>query len=239
MTAQLQNAEEMEAEMRRLERFAALGEAATTIAHEIRNPLGIIKASSQVVRMQDNALSPNSDRLIGFVIDEVDRIDRLVQDLLGYVKPKEPELAAIRVHVDIVSLVIEFARPELERRGIACEDIPPTEEPLVMADAAALHQALLNIILNAMEAMPNGGRLRVVTEHRDRKVRILVSDTGAGVPDDVRERIFEPFVTSKLRGTGLGLAKVMLVVKQHGGSVEFESEVGRGTRFILHLPALA
>ncbi|MDB5531695.1 MAG: two-component sensor histidine kinase [Hyphomicrobiales bacterium] len=238
MTEQLQRVDEMEAEMRRLERFAALGEATTAIAHEIRNPLGIIKTSSEVVRMT-GTLSASSARLIGFVVDEVNRIDQLVQDLIDYVRPKEPNKTRLNLFTDVVMRVVEFAQPELERRHIVCTVSPPSTEALILADAAGLYQAFLNIILNAMEAMPDGGRLTVSVEHEGETVKVLCSDSGIGIPEDVKARIFEPFVTSKPRGTGLGLAKVMLVVKQHGGSIEFDSEPGGGTRFILHFPSLA
>ena len=238
MTEQLQRVEEMEAEMRRLERFAALGEATTAIAHEIRNPLGIIKTSSQVVRMK-GTLPESSDRLIGFVMEEVDRIDQLVQDLIDYVRPKEPNKKPLDLFAGVVAGVVEFAQPEFDRRSIVCAVTPPAKEARILADAVELHQVFLNIILNAMDAMPNGGRLDITLRNEPGGVQVLIGDNGVGIPDDVKDRIFEPFVTSKPRGTGLGLAKVMLVVKQHSGSVEFESVVGMGTRFIFRFPSLA
>jgi signal transduction histidine kinase len=154
------------------------------------------------------------------------------------VRPKEPNRKPLDLFAEVVARVVEFAQPELDRRNIVCEVTPPTSEACILADAAGLHQAFLNIILNAMDSMPNGGRLDITVQNKPGAVEVLISDSGMGIPDDVKGRIFEPFVTSKLRGTGLGLAKVMLVVKQHCGSVEFESEAGIGTRFTFRFPSL-
>lgn len=235
MAANLDRLHQLEAEMRRREQFAALGEAAAAIAHEIRNPLGIIKTSGQVIRMKA-PLAEGSDRLIGFILDEVDRIDRLVQDLLDYVRPKEPEREPLDLHRDIVLRVLDFAAPELERRGVT-QALGAPEAPLpILGDRRHLYDAVLNIVLNAMDAMPDGGQLTVELRNEAGQAVLQIQDSGAGIPESIRDRVFDPFVTSKPRGTGLGLAKVLAVVEQHGGRIDFRSAEGEGAVFTLSFP---
>lgn len=235
MAVNLDRLHKLESEMRRREQLAALGEAAAAIAHEIRNPLGIIKTSSQVIRMKSQ-LADGSDRLIGFILEEVDRIDRLVQDLLDYVRPKEPENEPLDLFRDVVTRVLEFAAPELERRRVTQAIVEPGAETPILGDRRRLYDAILNIVLNAMDAMPDGGQLTVIVRRQQAFVMAQIEDSGVGVEEAVRDRIFEPFVTSKPRGTGLGLAKVRSVVEQHGGRIELRSTVGEGASFTLYFP---
>jgi two-component system, NtrC family, sensor histidine kinase HydH len=235
MAAQLDVLRQRETEMRRREQFAALGEAAAAIAHEIRNPLGIIKTSSQVLRMKQQ-LPEASDRLVGFVLDEVGRIDQLVQDLLDYVRPADMTLGPLDLFQDVVRRTMDFATPEMQRRNITVSVVPPQGQTPIHGNAARLHQALLNLVLNAADAMPAGGRLTVMVWREGASVVLSVEDTGGGISEAMRTRLFEPFVTDKPRGTGLGLAKVWSVMEQHGGTVTFHSEPEEGTTFLLTFP---
>jgi signal transduction histidine kinase len=233
MAAQLERLRSMEAEMRQRQQLAAFGEAAAVIAHEIRNPLGIIKTSSQVVRMKSR-LAPPEDRMIGFVLEEVRRIDNLIQDILDYVRPREVELEAIDLR-DVVSNVAEATRPTLAERGIH-EVVMPSADPLpVMGDKDRLHQALLNLVLNAMDAMPDGGELQIREERRNGVATVSIADQGVGMAEDVRARAFDPFFTTKTRGAGLGLAKVQSIIRDHGGSITCDTMPGRGTTFTICL----
>lgn len=233
MAEQLDRLKTMEAEMRRQQQFAAFGEAAAVIAHEIRNPLGIIKTSSQVVRMKSR-LAPTEDRMIGFVLEEVRRIDNLIQDILDYVRPRELQHESLDLR-DVVSNVAEAARPSLAERGIH-EVVVSSADPLpIMGDRDRLHQALLNLVLNAMDAMPDGGRLQIVEERHNGQAKISIADQGVGMSDEVRARAFDPFFTTKTRGAGLGLAKVQTIIHDHGGSITFDTAPGRGTTFTICL----
>jgi len=233
MAQQLDRLRCMEAEMRRQQQLAAFGEAATVIAHEIRNPLGIIKTSSQVVRMKSR-LAPAEDRMMGFVLEEVRRIDNLIQDILDYVRPRDVQHETIDLR-DVVSNVAEATRPALAERGIH-EVVVSSADPLtVMGDRDRLHQALLNLVLNAMDAMPDGGRLRIVQERQNGQAKISIADQGVGMSDEVMQRAFDPFFTTKTRGAGLGLAKVQTIVRDHGGSITCDSTPGRGTTFTISL----
>jgi signal transduction histidine kinase len=236
MAEQLDRLKSMEAEMRKTQQLAAFGEAAAVIAHEIRNPLGIIKTSSQLVRMKSD-LAPAEDRLVGFVLEEVTRIDRLVQDILDYVRPRDLQREAIDLR-EVVSHVAEVARPALAERGIR-DDVITFGEPLsVLGDRDRLHQALLNLVLNAMDAMPSGGQLRIVEDCGGGVARIAIADEGIGMTEEVRQRAFDPFFTTKTRGTGLGLAKVQAIIGEHGGSISCESEPGKGTTFTILLSTM-
>jgi signal transduction histidine kinase len=228
----------MESEMRRRAQFAALGEAAAVIAHEIRNPLGIIKTSSEIVRMK-SALRPSESRLIGFVLEEVARIDRLVQDILDYVRPTETKKNAIDVLRDVVARAVELVQPELQRHGISCAVADGGGTAPVFGDADQLHQAVLNLILNAIAAMPNGGRLTVDFAREDGFIDINIEDEGTGVDPRLGDRIFDPFVTTKTKGTGLGLAKTRDIVVEHAGNLFYKTKPGGGTIFTIRLPLLA
>ena len=236
MAEQLDGLKSMEAEMRKKQQFAAFGEAAAVIAHEIRNPLGIIKTSSQVVRMKSR-LAPAEDRLIGFVLDEVRRIDNLIQDILDYVRPRDMQREALDLR-DVLAHVVEAAGPALAERGIKDDVVACTAPLSVLGDRDRLHQAFLNLVLNAMDAMPDGGELRIVEECDAGMARISIADKGIGMPDHVRLRAFDPFFTTKTRGAGLGLAKVQAIIGDHGGSITCESEPGQGTTFTICLSVL-
>ncbi len=236
MAEQLDRLKSMEAEMRRKQQLAAFGEAAAVIAHEIRNPLGIIKTSSQVVRMKSK-LAPAEDRMIGFVLEEVARIDRLIQDVLDYVRPRDLQQEKIDLR-EVVSHVAEVARPALAERGIRDNVIAYSEPLAVLGDRDRLHQAFLNLVLNAMDAMPSGGQLHIIEDCGEGVARIAITDEGIGMTEEVRQRAFDPFFTTKTRGTGLGLAKVQAIIGEHGGSIICESEPGRGTTFTIFLSTL-
>lgn len=207
------------------------------LAHEIRNPLGIIKTSSQVLRMK-SSLPPEGERMVGFVLDEVERIDHLVYELLDYARPRTLDWQPVDVNAELVG-VLAFAAPDLERRGIRVTREMAEQDCIIQADAAQLHQVFLNIVLNAMDAMPKGGELTCCVQREADMVTVTITDTGPGIDPAVRDRLFEPFVTTKPRGTGLGLARVRHILEQHGGTVACESVVGEGTAFTFRLPQQA
>lgn len=234
MAAQLEAMREREAQVRRREQLATLGEAAAVLAHEIRNPLGIIKTSTQVLRMKSK-LPPDGERMTGFVLEEVGRIDHLVHDLLDYARPRTIHRRPVDVGSELLG-VLSFAGPDLEQRRIHVAQQGSPGPYVIQADAEQLHQVFLNIVLNAMDAMADGGVLTSLIDREGDWIVVRISDTGPGVDPEVHDRLFDPFVTTKPRGTGLGLARVRHIVEQHGGTVACESIAGVGTSFILRLP---
>jgi len=242
---------EMEAELRRHERLAGIGQLAADLAHEIRNPLAAISGSIQI--LEGGAAGDESDearRLMTIVVRETDRLNALITDFLQFARPTKarPEPVAIaEVLLDMAQL-FESVRPAAVQLVV---DAKP--ELRVLADDRQLRQLLWNLFLNAVQAMPDGGRLEIRAQRAEAQaasgerrngnaegphwVEIQVADTGTGIPEDVLERIFDPFFTTKKEGSGLGLATVHRIVEGNGGHVRVESAVGRGTRFCVRLPA--
>ena len=242
---------EMEAELRRHERLAGIGQLAANLAHEIRNPLAAISGSIQILEGgSTDAESDEARRLMNIVLRETDRLNALITDFLLFARPApaRPEPVAIgRVLHDMAQLFESVRPPSVQ----LVMEAPP--ELRVIADDRQLRQLLWNLFLNAVQAMPEGGCLEIRAQHAaaqgvslERRngnaegppwVEIRVADTGTGIAEDVLERIFDPFFTTKKEGSGLGLATVHRIVEGNGGHVKVESAVGRGTRFCVLLPA--
>jgi PAS domain S-box-containing protein len=218
------------------ERLAALGELSAVVAHEVRNPLGVIFNSLGSLR---RLVRPTGDAklLLDIVGEEADRLNRIVGDLLDFARPSTPELRPEpldRVVDEAVGAALAQRPPGVE---VARETDPAV--PLVPMDARLVRQAVLNVAVNAVQAMPRGGRITVRTRRAGESVVLEIEDTGAGIPDEVRARIFEPFFTTKASGTGLGLAVVKRIVEGHGGAVAVANRPGAGAVFALSFPLAA
>jgi signal transduction histidine kinase len=226
-----------QAQVVRQERLAALGELSAVVAHEVRNPLGVIFNS---LGSLNRLLKPTGDAqmLLGIVGQEADRLNRIVGDLLDFARPSTPALRPeplARVLDEAVEAAMDNSRPGV----LLVRDIDPSL-PRVPMDERLLRQAVLNIALNALQAMPNGGNL-TVRAHTEKGAQggvavIELTDTGAGISSEARSHIFEPFFTTKATGTGLGLALVKRIVDDHRGEVRVTSAPGQGTTFTLRLP---
>jgi two-component system sensor histidine kinase PilS (NtrC family) len=242
---------EMEAELRRHERLAGIGQLAADLAHEIRNPLAAISGSIQILEGSASGdESDESQRLMNIVVRETDRLNALITDFLHFARPApaKPEPIAIAAVLADMAQIFESVLPVSVQLEV---EAPP--DLRVVADDRQLRQALWNLFLNAVQAMPDGGRLEIRArrcspqagsgerrnefEEGSNWVEIRVADSGAGSPEDVLERIFDPDFTTKKEGTGLGLATVHRIVEGNGGHVTVESAVGRGTRFCLLMPS--
>jgi signal transduction histidine kinase len=230
--------DELERAQRRLiqgERLAALGEMSAVVAHEVRNPLGVIFNSLGSLR---RLLRPSGDAklLLDIVGEEADRLNRIVGDLLDFARPSKPDLRLERLE-RVVEEAVKAAL--VQRPAIAvAREIDPAVPPVRM-DARLVRQAILNVAVNAAQAMPRGGRLTVRIRRSGDAVVLEIEDTGVGIPEEVRGRIFEPFFTTKASGTGLGLAVVKRIVEGLGGTVEVRSAPGAGARVALSFPAAA
>ncbi len=235
MSSRLADLRSLEEQLRRRERLAALGQVAAGFAHEVRNPLGIIKTSAEVVRRRTELSQKDAD-LMGYVIEEVRRIDHLMHEFLTFAKPVPPVLARLLPR-QVVDRALAFCSPEFSARSVMVQLDDRAPGAAIMGDENQLFQALLNLILNAIDAMPDGGSLAVSIAREGARVAVRVSDTGAGMAPDVVPHVFDPFFTTKERGVGLGLAKVHALVEAHGGSVACDSAPGRGSMFTLSFPA--
>ncbi len=228
-----------EARLRRAESLASLTTLAAGVAHEIKNPLGSIGIHIQLMQKELAALADDEkERIQGYidvVNEEVNRLNKIVVDFLFAVRPMNVELEDEDMNT-VLGDLLEFVRYELEENDIELEADLQQDLPKVQLDDKYFKQALMNIVKNALAAMPNGGTLRVKTRCRGDNVELIVEDTGEGMSEDVREKIFEPYFTTRDFGSGIGLTLVYKVVKEHMGEISVRSEEGEGTRFILTFP---
>lgn len=221
-------------ELRRSEHLATLGSLAAAMAHEIKNPLAGIRGAMQVIQEQ---MPPEAEHreIIREIIRQVDRLDTTVKDLLTYARPPQPRKSPTDLN-DLVRSLVLFLRHEAASGKVAYEmDLDP-DLPRPSADPELLKQAILNLLQNALQAMPQGGRLRLATAHREGQVVLSVSDTGPGISEENLARIWQPFFTTRHRGTGLGLSIARNTVSNHGGTISVTSVPGEGATFTIALP---
>lgn len=220
-------------------KLAAVGELSAGLAHELRNPLGAIKACSQFLEERHPQDEP-STRFTRILVREVDRLDRLVERLLGFARPRESDMQYIDVH-EVLDRMISLVAPKAKQTGVELVRSYQATTHMIFADPEKLSQVFLNIILNSIDAMPNGGVLVITTTFHQAKqgdaVRLDFRDTGAGIPREQLEKVFTPFFTTRKWGTGLGLAIAQRIVSEHGGTITVDSKPGIGTAFSIMLPA--
>jgi PAS domain S-box-containing protein len=218
----------------RQEKLAFLGQLAGSVGHELRNPLGSISNAVYLLRLILESPPPEVEEALDILQSEVGVAERIISSLLDFARTRAPNLG----DVDLSNLLEEvLARENLPQAIQVVWHIQP-EFPVVRADAAQLMQVFSNLVRNARQAMPDGGRLEIKVEASDYQwTRISITDTGIGIPEENKKRLFEPLFTTKVKGIGLGLALVRILVEGHGGKIEVESELGRGTTFTVCLPA--
>ncbi len=225
--------EQLRREVQRTERLKAVSTLAAGMAHEIKNPLSSIKTFAQYLpeKYDDPAFREKFAKILG---QEVDRMNHLVQRLLDFARPTPPELQQVRLS-QLVNETLEFLHGTFLNKQIRIEtSFDPMDE--VGADPGQLKQALLNVLLNSVEAMPGPGRIAVSTVRENGSLAIVVADTGPGIPRRELQHVFDPFYTTKPHGTGLGLSVVHTILREHGGRVTVESEIGKGTTVTMQLP---
>lgn len=238
--ASMQEKEHLRQQLTRNEKLALIGELAATVAHEVNNPLDGLQNATRIIRHH-----PENEEQVRQLLDMMDaglhRIEMVVRRLLTMSRAEPLRLSAVRA-VDLIDEACQFVQPRLNRLGISLEGDMADPPPFVQADRDELIQALINLMLNAADAMPEGGILTVRCHPavNGDSVEIEVSDTGRGIDAAHLPHVFDPFFTTKTkgRGTGLGLAVVDRIVKAHEGAIDVESVPGRGTRFTIHLPAV-
>jgi signal transduction histidine kinase len=239
MIRKLREERELEDKLRKAEHFAGIGQFSTSIAHEIKNPLNFISLSIDHIKEK---YSPSGgkekgsfDSLIMNIKSEIQRVSRYAESFLAYGRPLEINAKPTDI-VQLIETILELVMAKAQKDNIVIErDFGPLPEILV--DPDLIKTCLYNIILNAFQAMPEGGKLVVRTKIVDTKCYLSVEDTGEGIPEDRLVRIFDPFFTTKAGGLGLGLALTKRVMEEHKGKVDIKSTVGIGTTVSLYLPA--
>ena len=242
MTANLRHnvaqLERTQAQLVQSEKLASIGEMAAAVAHGLRNPLASLRAAAQLVRRHPDA--PSAQEHLDAIIAEVDRLDRRISHLLSFSRPAPFRPMPEQLPRLIEGLLPAFAEP-LRERGVALDLDIPAALPEVRVDPMQLEQAVVELVSNALDAMPAGGRVRLSARMVEDaappgEVALEVSDTGGGIPEHLLATVCEPFFTTRQEGTGLGLAIAKRYVEQNGGRLEIESTPGRGTTVRVRLP---
>lgn len=225
----------LERELAERERLAALGRMAATVAHEIKNPLSAIKSIAQVMR-EDESLRNEYERDLGLIVGETDRLSQSVTQLLSFARKESPAAQPLGID-ELLRSVVDLFRASAREQGILLDCNAKIDAELTGKSVSALRDALSNLLLNALQATPQDGKVELIATTADGELLISVQDSGSGVPADLRERIWEPFFTTRQRGTGLGLAIVRKRVQEVGGSASLDiSRNGRGALFQIRLP---
>jgi PAS domain S-box-containing protein len=235
----LDSLESINTQLQVSERLAALGRITAGVAHEVKNPLNSMRLWLENLKESLPAEQDSATKQAVQVLDkEIDRLDAVVKRFLDFTRPMDISLEATQL-ADLLKEVLEIAQPQLQKSNIQLAQLLPIDVPEVYVDRALLKQAVLNLVLNAAEAMPNGGQMRLVLSRRGEMAEITVGDTGKGILPENRQKIFQLFFTTRPGGSGIGLASTFRIVQLLNGSIDFTSEVGRGTTFRIELPLAA
>ncbi len=221
-------------QLSRAERLSSLGEMVAVISHEIRNPLGIIRNSSELLNKRIAEYDP-SNTIPSIIMEETARLNSIITDFLNFAKPKELHMASCRIE-DILEKNITFLASQIEKEGYIIKQKISNKLPEIVADSDMLYQAFLNILINAMQAMPDGGKIYVETRPNKNTVNIFFEDEGSGIPEEVMEKVWDPFFTTKEKGTGLGLGIVKNIIESHGGNIHISNRSTCGARVKVEIP---
>ncbi len=239
------------------EKMAALGELTARIAHEIKNPLGIIKGSAQIL-VNEHEKDDVKIEVGGYIIEEVNRLDAKVRELLNHARPQTPALQETDINEVLEKSIQFFESQRLEEKKIRIIREFYPAMPVLLLDSEQVRQIVLNLMINAYEAMPDGGEIRIATawtapsvhngsiptsgressrkERKNGSVVVKIIDTGTGIPAEDRSKVFDPFFTTREKGTGLGLSTVNRIIENHRGTIEMSSRLGEGTEFTITFP---
>ncbi len=219
----------------RAKHLSSLGEMTAGISHEIRNPLGIIMSSAALLRKKTNG-SGKSNAIANIIVEEAERLNNLIIDFLNFAKPMRLNLQPCQLN-KIIEKNISFLSAEIRNLGFTITK--QYNEPLstIMADATTLYQAFLNVLINAMQAMPDGGEINIHINTVDETVLIEFEDEGQGITEEIEEKIWNPFFTTKEKGTGLGLGIVKNIIESHNGTIQITNRTSGGARVEISLPA--
>ncbi len=238
IAARTEERQKLEDQLHQSERLAALGEMIAGVSHEIRNPLGIIRSTAELLdcRMQD----PKQRRFSSIIVEESTRLNDILTEFLDFARPKHLRTSRCRME-DIIEKNLHMLEAECQRLGIRVERTYLTRDLCIEADFDLLYRALVNIFANALQAMPSGGTLALRTSLLNGSdgnglLELQVRDTGQGIPKEAVKKIFNPFFTTREKGTGLGLAIVKTIVDNHRGQIEVTSREGEGTTISIRLP---
>jgi len=218
------------------ERIAALGRAAAEVAHEVKNPLAGLLLYSLHLKEKSSNFSESQTYLVDKIVDTIRHLINRVEQIMGYARPVSLSLHSADLD-KIVTDILELLRPQLEANQVQVRLSTGEQTPYAMLDQTSMRGALMNLMLNAIEAMPDGGTLSIDVKQSDKTLQLEITDTGHGISEDEAKKIFEPFYTTKEQGLGLGMPYAKKIVDQHGGTISLSSQPGKGTTISIVLPA--
>jgi PAS domain S-box-containing protein len=241
----LTNVYKIQEEILRMDRLVSLGKLASGIAHELRNPLAGIKTTAQALS-EEMSREDSRREYLNRITKEIDRLNELLKTFFSFAKPQNLNLVYCHIQ-DIINEIIPFLIREIADKGIRfIEDYHPQLQK-IKVDKTQMHQVFLNLFLNAIQAMPNGGELKIEAHpilsnpqdgFKQNFIRVRVSDTGKGIPPHIVNKIFDPFFTTRPKGIGLGLSITYQIIKKHGGTIKVDSKWESGTSFNILLPEI-
>jgi signal transduction histidine kinase len=217
-------------------RLSASGRLTRGVAHEVKNPINAIVLHLQLLRNKLSQQEPDTSRHMDIIDSEIRRLDRVVQTLVDFTRPRDLHLEEVDLR-RVMEDVAQLAAPDAEQHGVTIARDMPAQRLAIKVDLDLVKQAILNVVLNGVQAMPQGGILTISARREDNAIIAEVRDQGAGIPQDMHDKIFELYFTTKKDGSGIGLAQTYQILQWHYGSVDFESTAGAGTTFRFHLPA--
>lgn len=234
LTAKKEQLEHTYKELAQKEKMAEIGKFSMIIAHELKNPLGIIKGSVDILNKQET--EPHlKETMIHYIQDEVKRLNKLIDDFLSFARPAPPQKTPSDVNSIVKRIADHFNVPEGLHKRICLRTDLGAEVPAALDDNQ-IYQVLLNLVNNAVQAIEHEGEIHIATASDGHQVAIRIHDTGRGIPEDLCEKVFEPFFTTKAQGTGLGLAIVKKIIESHQGTIDISSAPGNGTTITIVLP---
>ena len=241
----LTNVYKIQEEILRMDRLVSLGKLASGIAHELRNPLAGIKTTAQALS-EEMSGDDSRREYLNRITKEIDRLNDLLKTFFSFAKPQKLNLVHCQIK-DIINEIIPFLIKEIADKGIRFIETYHPQLPKIKVDKTQMHQVFLNLFLNAIQAMPSGGELKIEATpihsissdgFKQNFVKVVISDSGRGIPPHIVHKIFDPFFTTKSKGIGLGLSITYQIIKKHGGTIKVESQWEQGTSFIINLPEI-
>jgi signal transduction histidine kinase len=230
-----ESARRIEDEIELSRRISASGRVTRGVAHEVKNPINAIVLHLQLLRNKMQQVDPDAGRHVDIIDNEIHRLDRVVQILVDFTRPRELHMEDADLK-QLLDEVLLLASPDAAQHGVEIVRDLGSETIPVKVDMDLVKQAILNVVLNAVQAMPNGGALTIATHQEGDAVVTEIKDEGTGIPAAVQDKVFELYFTTKKSGSGIGLAQTYQIMQWHYGSVDFESQEGKGTTFRLRLP---
>lgn len=218
------------------ERIAALGRAAAQVAHEVKNPLAGLLLYSLHLKSKADKLSENEVYLVDKIVETINHLNSRVEQILGFARPVNLAVRSENLN-RMINDVLDLLRPQLTTNDVDVQLALGSQPVYASVDDSSMRGALMNLMLNAIEAMPHGGTLSIAANQTDETLRLEITDTGTGMGEEEVKKILEPFYTTKERGLGLGMPYAKKVIDQHGGAISIDSQSGEGTKISITLPA--